>query len=190
MPFAVQKKQMDWQKEAKESIGQEMEKTIQIFTDFSIKKGEKRASCAIIIHCYTPQLKPIEKYSLDYSMAVLGDRDFFFVLPESLDEAYYVANFKKASIVRFDDKYFTSREGYSQLYMSPMLYQRFASTHEFILILQTDAIVFKDELDYWCSQPWDYIGAPWPNEMPGRPGGSRIQLVLDRDCFSGSDRQR
>ena len=31
----------------------------------------------------------------------------------------------------------------------------------YILIYQLDAFVFKNDLQYWCNQEYDYIGAPW-----------------------------
>jgi hypothetical protein len=189
MPFAVAKKQVET-KIVMAGVIKEMENAVDVLKEFPIRKADTRASCAIIIHCHTANLKPIEKYSLDYSMAVLGDRDYFFVLPVSLQEDYYVENFKKATIVRFPDEFFKSRETYSQLYLGDMLYNHFASTHEFLLILQTDAIVLRDELDYWCSQPWDYLGSPWPKVMKNRPGGILVECLLDRDCFSGRDKQR
>jgi hypothetical protein len=188
MPFAAQVSQKSAETDILE-IREEMDKTREILKDYPVRKADKRASCAIVIHSHTKDLQPIEKYSLDYSMAILGSRDYFFVLPESLDDSYYLANFKNASIVRFPDKYFTSREAYSDLCLSDFFYKRFASTHEFMLILQTDAIVLRDELDYWCSQPWDYIGAPWPTVMESRPGGNTIQYLLDRDCFLGSSQR-
>jgi hypothetical protein len=43
-----------------------------------------------------------------------------------------------------------------------LFYERF-SNYKFILILQTDAIILRDELDFWCAQPFDYVGAPWPD---------------------------
>jgi hypothetical protein len=185
MPFAVQKTALQRREIAIKESRIEIQKTKETLKDYPVRKADKRASCAIVIHSYTRDLKPIEKYSVDYSMAMLGSRDYFFVLPESLDDSYYLANFKNASIVRFPDKYFTSREAYSELLMSDFFYKRFASTHEFMLTLQTDAIVLRDELDYWCSQPWDYVGAPWPNVMENRPGGIDFRYSLDRDCFSG-----
>jgi hypothetical protein len=33
--------------------------------------------------------------------------------------------------------------------------------HTHVLVYHLDAWVFRDELDYWCQQPYDYIGAPW-----------------------------
>ena len=106
--------------------------------------------------------------------------------------------------------YFASREAYSQLCLSEKLYNYFASTHEFMLILQTAAIIFRDELDFSCCQPWDYIGAPWPTKIlppeqvlpvyrvdpslpikPGQPyrAGDR-EFVLGLDCFKDSDLRR
>jgi hypothetical protein len=42
----------------------------------------------------------------------------------------------------------------------PALYEPF-SMYEYILIHHSDAYVFSDQLDYWCNQGYDYIGAPW-----------------------------
>jgi hypothetical protein len=39
-------------------------------------------------------------------------------------------------------------------------YLRF-KTFDFILIYQLDSYVFRNELDFWCEQNYDYIGAPW-----------------------------
>jgi hypothetical protein len=38
-------------------------------------------------------------------------------------------------------------------------YKRFRD-YKFILIYQLDAYVFRDELEYWCEQDYDFIGAP------------------------------
>ena len=42
----------------------------------------------------------------------------------------------------------------------PFLYERYAA-YEFMFTYELDAFVFKDELEKWCEQGWDYIGAPW-----------------------------
>jgi hypothetical protein len=49
--------------------------------------------------------------------------------------------------------------------LNPHFYERF-SAYEFILLTQADAIIIKDELDYWCTQEYDYIGAPWDPAQP------------------------
>lgn len=44
--------------------------------------------------------------------------------------------------------------------LSSEFYYRFLSC-EYILIYQLDSYVFKDSLIEWCSQGFDYVGAPW-----------------------------
>jgi len=43
--------------------------------------------------------------------------------------------------------------------MSPAFYDAFKA-FDYILIYQLDAFVFRDELEYFCSLGYDYIGAP------------------------------
>ena len=45
--------------------------------------------------------------------------------------------------------------------LSREFYERFDSV-EYILICQTDAWVFCDQLEEWCRRGYDYVGAPWP----------------------------
>lgn len=59
----------------------------------------------------------------------------------------------------FHENYFKSIDGYNKLMLSPSFYKAF-SNYEYILIYQLDAWVFKDELQHWCNQKYDYIGAP------------------------------
>lgn len=59
----------------------------------------------------------------------------------------------------FDKTCFTSIDGYNKLCLSKELYERFL-LYEYMLIFQLDAWIFRDELLYWCSMKYDYIGAP------------------------------
>jgi len=103
---------------------------------------------------------------LQYSLRNLNPgREIFFACPQSLDVSFYRRLAPSARFATFDDKYFTSIASYCRLLMSSHFYERF-SAYEFILLTQTDAIIIKDELDYWCAQEYDYIGSPW---QPVRP---------------------
>jgi hypothetical protein len=51
-------------------------------------------------------------------------------------------------------------QAYNRLMVAPFVYEAL-SGYSHVLIHEPDALVLKDELDYWCSQPFDYIGAPW-----------------------------
>lgn len=50
--------------------------------------------------------------------------------------------------------------GYNRLMLSEDLYSAF-SNYEYILICQSDAYIFRDELKEWCEAGYDYVGAPW-----------------------------
>lgn len=136
--------------------------------------------CAVVIPVYKAELDAMERFSLDYSLARLPGRDLFFVAPATLDLSYYVRHFPGVTVVRFDDSYFASIKGYNRLLLNPGFYQHFA-THAFMLILQTDAILLKDDLDWWCAQPYDYVGAPWPDGL---------EIMVNVDVFGGANGKR
>jgi predicted SAM-dependent methyltransferase len=132
------------------------------------------ASVVVVVPVYKPALDPLEEFSLDRSLSVLKRRKTVFVAPHSLDRNYYSNRYPGHAYVTFADDYFTSAKSYSRLLLTEAFYTEFTDS-EFLLILQPDAIVFRDELDYWCAQSYDYIGAPWPNG---------INLDPDTNCRS------
>jgi hypothetical protein len=103
-----------------------------------------------------------EDFSLAYSLERLCGRDVIFVTPETMDISYYKRRSPQSRFEYFADAYFKSISGYNQLLLNDLFYRRFDSL-EFMLILQSDAIILRDELDYWCAQSADWIGAPWPS---------------------------
>ncbi len=138
-------------------------------------------TCAIVIPVYKAQLDDMEQFSLDYSLARLKPgRSLSFIAPVSLDMSYYTQRYPGVGVVRFPDEFFASIQGYNRLLLNPGFYQHFID-HEFMLILQTDALVLKDELDEWCALPYDYVGAPWPDGL---------EIMVNVDVFSGDMRKR
>jgi hypothetical protein len=119
------------------------------------------ASVVILVPIYRSRLESAEQYSLDHSLAVLCGRDVRFIAPQNLDDGYYAERYPGLPIERFESPRFESIPEYNRLLLDAGFYTRFDG-FEFMLILQTDAIVLRDELDYWCTQAFDYIGAPWP----------------------------
>lgn len=68
--------------------------------------------------------------------------------------------------------------------LDPKFYARFAD-YEFMLIYQTDAYVFRHELQTWCDKGFDYVGAPWTEnsnewfqDLIGKKGGSKIGSTI------------
>lgn len=127
----------------------------------------------ILVPVYQAVLPGIEAFSLRHSLAQLRPgREVRFIAPASLDMRWYEARFPGLPVDRFDDASFASIPGYNRLLMSVAFYERYLAW-EFMLILQTDAIVLRDDLDRWCALPYDYVGAPWPD-------GVQIKVQLDQ----------
>ena len=120
-----------------------------------------------------------ENAALEQCAKIFGDhREIVFVIPESLDCSNQKQLIPSARIERFDDSFFTSVSGYNRLLLTPEFYQRFAD-YEFMLIYQPDAWVFRDELDYWCEQGYDYIGAPFIHSQ-----GKIEKIIVGNGGFS------
>jgi hypothetical protein len=135
---------------------------------------------AVLVPIYKRELLPLEQFSVTHSLALITERECFFIAPRGLDVNYYTNCYPHVRFAFFAPEYFTSVETYSRLLLSPEFYHYFLS-YEFILILQSDAILFRDELDAWMDQGFDYIGAPWPDG---------IEFTLWRDGFQCEKRRR
>jgi len=119
------------------------------------------ASVVVLVPVYQPGLTPLEQYGLDRSLRQLKGRMVRLIAPAGLDMAYYQARYPQLPVDRFASPAFESIAEYSRLLLSESFYARYAS-YDFMLILQTDAVLLRDALDEWCAQPFDYVGAPWP----------------------------
>lgn len=133
------------------------------------------ASCVVVVPLYKNTLEPLEEFSLDYSLGRLAGREVVFIAPKCLDFSYYHERYPSVRAVLFEDGFFSSIKGYNRLLLNPGFYEVFGQ-YEHMLILQTDAIVLRDELDLWCETPYDYIGAPWPDAL---------ELSISLDVFKG-----
>lgn len=147
----------------------------------------------VVVPIYRATLSPLEHFTLTHSLRQLRPgRRVVFVGPEGLDLSLYRAAcgplLRRAGgpgpsdieYLPFAPASFASIPGYSRLLMSAPFYQAFAR-HEFMLVLQTDALLLRDELDAWCQRPFDYVGAPWPD-------GVEIMVNLDRHTGPSSQR--
>lgn len=118
----------------------------------------------ITIPLYKPTLNNEELKSLRRCFEILSNHPISFFGPENLDVTFY-QNFcseNKIDFVykKFSDEFFKDRFTYSHLLVSPEFYQKYTD-YKFLLLYQTDAYVFRNDLKYWCEQDYDYIGAPW-----------------------------
>ncbi len=134
----------------------------------------------ILIPVYKPVLDELECRSLSCSIAALPGREIFFIGPSSLDRKVYSDSYANIPFLGFDDGCFSSIEGYNRLLLSQEFYEKFFD-YEFMLVLQTDAVILRDELDFWCGKPFDYVGAPWPDGY---------ELFVNAGRFEGNNGKR
>lgn len=144
----------------------------------------------IIVPIYKEVLSAREEFSLDHSLNALANYRRVFIAPIGLNIAYYTK--RHGGCFRFyHPDFFSSIQGYNRLLVSVEFYEGFAGV-AFLLILQPDVFVFRDDLPRWLSQPFDYVGAPWPEGFElrvqagkfARAGGKTIKAYVGNGGFS------
>jgi len=113
----------------------------------------------IVIPIHRNFLDKYEKVSLLRCLEVFKNYPIVLIAPEGLEISVYEELGQK-EVIFFEKQYFESVKGYSKLLTRPFFYKTFRQ-YDYMLIYQLDVFVFRDELAYWCSQNYDYIGAPW-----------------------------
>jgi Protein of unknown function (DUF5672) len=137
-----------------------------------IPSDPRLARTVTVVPIYRAELPADEAWAMERSLPLLAGRRVVFIGPQSLDARWYRSRYPQVELMRFDDSHFASVKGYNLLLLDPAFYQAFAA-HAFMLVLQTDAVLLSDQLDHWAGQPYDYVGAPWPQ-------GIEISVQLDR----------
>jgi len=124
-----------------------------------IRKPEQ--AVAVVIPIYKYNLTDNELISLSRCIRILNRYDIIILAPETLQlNKIDLLTSQKYSVTRFCNKYFNSTQDYNHLLLSKQFYYSFIK-YRYILICQLDTFVFDDQLSYWCSLSYDYIGAPW-----------------------------
>lgn len=135
------------------------------------KQCEYASQTAIVIPVYKSfdTLDETEKISLTSTLNTFKSELIVFLLPEFLSELTYLEFCKSFQVnprfERFSDEFFISKDSYSRLLVSKDFYIRFKDI-EYILICQTDAYVFQNDLQKWINAGYTYVGAPWVSRSP------------------------
>lgn len=107
----------------------------------------------------------LENISLKQCFSVLNSYPVSIICPPSLCQEQVLAIAKECNkevdFEIFSAHFFDGINGYNMLMMSMEFYARFEK-HKYLLIYQSDAFVFRDELTDWCDLNYDYVAAPWP----------------------------
>jgi Protein of unknown function (DUF5672) len=130
------------------------------------RAGISMKQVAVVTPIYRWPLPPQEQVSLAHRSAFLGRYDWIVISPERDRPLSEPTRYE-----HFPAHCFRSIQGYSDLLLSADFYRRFQD-YTYILIYQTDCLVFADRLQEWCDAGWDYVGAPWfPNYSHDPEGG-------------------
>jgi len=131
--------------------------------------------CVALIPIYKAALNSAEERNVLQSLENLKGQNCvpLWLAPKSIDRGYYQALAPGLQFSFHDPAWFSSVSSYSRLLLSDVFYHEY-SCFEFLLILQTDAVILKPSLNHWLDKPYDYIGAPWLRgwemELPIRCG--------------------
>jgi Protein of unknown function (DUF5672)/Uncharacterised nucleotidyltransferase len=148
------------------------------------------SAIAIVLPIYRPRLDDEVLATVDRAIALLQHGDWYLVAPMSLETSFYEKRYGKA-IVRFPDACLDSVRNYSRLLLTDEFYATFAQ-YEYMLVIQDDVYVLRDDLAYWQTRRFDYIGAPWPMgleyvlNMSPKPGihGHPVTAYVGNGGFS------
>jgi hypothetical protein len=143
----------------------------------------------VFAHRQTPTL--LEEISLRQCSRIFKNRDIFLITPNGLDSSAYLQLCPTARVLTLNPTWFTSLASYNKLKISTELYKTFRN-FDWVLTYELDSFVFRDELDYWCEQSFDYIGAPWfegfleasPNAPVMGVGNSGFSLRRTKSCLA------
>lgn len=139
--------------------------------------------CCVVIPIYTTNLENYEWVALKNNRRVLNNYPFIAVAPFGLDLTPVTDVIDIDSVKYFDASFFESPLTYNKLLIQEAFWKMF-SDFQYMLIVQQDVLLFRDELSYWCNKGFDYIGAPWLN---GFGGNNQIPVEQMPNFFGCSE---
>ena len=117
-------------------------------------KSENNFRVAVVVPLYTNIISEPDKISLDLLQKNLSEFSINVICPPRFKK--YHPSFIYHEL---DSKYFLNTQTYSRLLLSKNFYSMFEE-YDYLLIYQTDCLVFSKDLLHWCKLGYDYIGAP------------------------------
>jgi hypothetical protein len=114
----------------------------------------------IVIPVHNANPSAFELISYKQCCSVLEKHAIFIIAPEGLDLKRYKGISENPQTIYVPAFWQNSLMNYNKLKLSNFFYSLFQD-YEFLLTYELDAFVFRDELYNWCSDKFDYIGAPW-----------------------------
>jgi len=137
-------------------------------SDDSQELPEKSDKCAVIIPTHKRIYSESEALCIRRALSILCNWDIFYVTNpiNSAQPLHDDAKSVRSSL--FTDEFFQSVQNYSDWLLTDSLYKRFGLFNK-ILIVQSDAWIVEDQINYWVDKDYDYIGAPWHGMVSVKP---------------------
>lgn len=115
----------------------------------------------IVVPYHLEKLGPDEETSLRHLEHYLCQHDIIVLFPKYKTVPQQLRKFQ---IIKLEPVHFSSIEDYA-LYLTSLPFYDHFTEYEYLLIYQLDALVFSDQLLAWCDKGYDYVGAPWYQEV-------------------------
>ena len=126
--------------------------------------ASSHTNCVVLLPIYTVNLSELELLATRKNLDILSNWPQVIVAPLRLQDKIEQALFSGVSgerkYVYLDDSHFVNVVSYSQLLMKKWFYELFI-TFEYMLLIQTDVVIFRDEITKWTLKGYSYVGAPW-----------------------------
>lgn len=120
-------------------------------------------SCVVLIPTHKANPNDQERQSFLNTLTVLHAWPVKLLLLKGTSADLYIQLAIKAGkdveVTWADDGHLGSFENYNRMALSPSFYESMGN-FEYMLIVQLDAWVFRDELRYWIQRGYDSVGAP------------------------------
>lgn len=120
----------------------------------------------VVVSLYKPELDADERLSLAHNAEVLHRYPHVLLVPKGMPTDSVLSALPDGidvSVIEVSTQWLgrvNGIAGYNRMMLSREFYDMFADC-EYILICQTDAWVFRDELADWCTRGYDCIGGVW-----------------------------
>jgi Protein of unknown function (DUF5672) len=144
-----------------------------------VRNKDKNLAAIAVPLAEKPDLTDEEKISIKHLETYLGHFDRYLIQPQGMN--FTLRGFK---VMKFARNFFGSLLAHRSLLFSEIFYKKFEN-YKFVLIYHTDALVFSDNLSYWCGKNYDYIGPPWiPHKEAPYAGNPNFEGKVGNGGFS------
>lgn len=116
--------------------------------------------CVVVIPIHKENPSHYDLISFGQCFNVLSKYDIKVIIPRGLNIGAYLKVKSDFEVIEIDATWLSSVERYNKLKLSRFFYDLFEH-YQFLLTYELDAFIFKDDIEYWCSKDYDFIGAPW-----------------------------